>query len=352
MKYKDYGIVDFIKDPFFVEWVSNPNSKSNEFWTKWISSHPEQMPIILQAQQFISSIEYDNFEPLQEEEYIEMFENVLKKKPGIYSRFSKISSPFSKRRAKLFGLKIAASISVILIGFAAYFWYGNGTAETTEPQQIVQYSKNNPVGQKSLITLPDGSKIKLNSESTLSYDSNFGMKDRVVELKGEAYFDITSNPSLPFIIRSGDLTTKVLGTSFNVRFYEGEDKIQVLVVKGEVSVSNGLDSSFILNPKDLLEYSPGNKDIKKSVCLDFKSVIGWKDGILSFNNESFNEVIKKIHRWYGVEIVLEEGFEVEGYYTGEYQNKSLERVMDGISFASEFNYTILNENKILIHEKI
>jgi len=345
MRYEDYSVEDFIRDDFFVEWVNNPNSKSNEFWSKWMASYPSQVPTILRAQQFISSIGYKNFEPLKEEEYIEIFENVLKKKQPT-------SIGFSTKKITYVSLKVAASISIIIASILFYNWQSQQTDKSLASQEVIQYSKTNPVGQKSLITLPDGSKIKLNSGSVLTYDSRFGVENRVVELQGEAFFDITENPESPFIIRTGELQTRVLGTAFNVRSYVGEDKIQVLVVRGEVSVSDELGSSFVLNPKDLLEYTHYDKNVKKSICLDMKSIIGWKDGILSFHDESFKTVCKKIERWYGVEIDVEEGAKVKGFYTGEYQKMSLEKVMDGISFASEFDYKIINENKILITKKL
>ncbi len=345
MRYEDYNVEDFLKDDFFVEWVNNPNSKSNEFWTKWMASYPNQTPTILKAQQFISSISYKQFEPLNEEEYIEIFENVLKKKQTRVLNFS-------PKRINYFRFKIAASISFFLISFLAYSWYSQKADNDSTKQEVVQYSKVNPIGQKSLFTLPDGSKIKLNSGSTLTYDSEFGINNRTVELNGEAFFDIEKNPKSPFIIKTGELRTKVIGTAFNVRFYQGEDKIQVLVVRGEVSVSDDVGSSFVLNPKDLLEYTHYDKNVKKSICTDMKSVIGWKDGILSFHDESFKSVCKKIERWYGVEIEVEKGANVKGFYTGEYQNMSLEKVMDGISFASEFDYKIINENKMLITKRL
>jgi len=345
MKYEDYRVEDFIKDDFFVEWVNNPNSKSNEFWEKWMSSYPNQVSNILRAQQFITSIEYDDFEPLREDEYIEMFENLLKKK-------SSITPKHTAKKTITFRLKVAASISILFLSFLAFLWHTNQQDVLAASKQVVQFSKINPIGQKSLMTLPDGSKIKLNSGSSLTYNSDFGKKDRTVELKGEAFFDITKNPASPFIIRSGELLTKVLGTSFNIRSYDGEEKIQVLVVRGEVSVSDDLGSSFILNPKDILEYNHYDKNVQKTTCTDIKNVIGWKDGILSFSNETFNEVALKIQKWYGVDIVVEDGFNVQGEYTGEYQNMSLEKVMDGISFASAFDYKILSENKIFIYKKL
>jgi transmembrane sensor len=344
MKYEVYRISDFIKDGFFVEWVSNPNSKSNEFWTKWMSAHPDQVPAILQAQKFIANLAYDEFEVLREDEYIEMFENVLKTKSVSAAK----SSPKGMRG---WWFSVAASVILVSVTLGTLLWHGQKRSALAEAQEVVEFSKSNPIGQKSMIILPDGSKIKLNSGSTLTYDSDFGLQDRMVELKGEAFFDITENPELPFVIKSGELETRVLGTAFNIRNYQSEDEIQVLVVRGEVSVSDELGSSFILNPKDILEYSHRDKIVKKSICVDYKSIIGWKDGVLSFNDESFSEVVEKIHRWYGVEIVLEDGFVVEGSYTGEYQNKSLEKVMDGISFTSKFEYSILTENKILINKK-
>jgi len=343
MKYEAYGVEDFITDDFFVEWVKNPNSKSNEFWTKWMASYPSQVPTILKAQQFIYSIDYSDFEPLREEEYIEMFENVLKKnhKTNYYSPNKNIWNS---------QIKVAASIAILLLSSIAYVWHAN-LPDKVIAKKTIAYKKNNPVGQKSLMTLIDGSTVRLNSGSSLVYNSDFGINNRMVELKGEAFFDITKNSSLPFIITSGKLLTKVIGTSFNVRSYESEGKTQILVVRGEVSVSDERGSSFILNPKDLLEYTHSDKNVKKTICADIKSIIGWKDGILRFSNESFNEVAIKIQHWYGVEIVVEEGFDVRGQYKGEYQNMSLEKVMDGISFASGFGYEILSENKIYIYRK-
>ena len=344
MKYQDYGVEDFIKDEFFVEWVKNPNSKSNDFWKKWMAKHPEQVPVILQAQEFITSIRYDDFAELQEDEYLDIFEGVLRTQKK--KRYILAGSNFKS------WTRIAATIVLALVSTLVIL-HGLRRQKAVEQntQEVVQIVKNNPIGQKLLVSLPDGSKVKLNAGTTLIFDSEFGKTNRRVELRGEAFFDVQKRPELPFVIRSGELTTKVLGTSFNVRYYEDEDKIQVLVVRGEVAVSDDLGSSIVLNPRDILEYDHTDKNIRKTVCEDIAGIIGWKDGILSFNNEPFDRVVEKIHKWYGVEVEMAEGLRIEGYYTGEYKNKSLEKVMDGISYASGFDYRIVNENKILIYKE-
>ncbi len=346
MKYQDYGVEDFIKDEFFVEWVKNPNSKSNDFWKKWMAKHPEQVPVILQAQEFINSMRYDDFVELREDEYLDIFEGILRRhKAGRVVTVG--NSPVVKRWQR-----IAATIVLVLASvFGLYYGLHETNPVGQHPPEVVQFIKKNPLGQKLLVSLPDGSKVKLNAGTTLIYNSEFGKSNRKVELRGEAFFDVQKRPDLPFVIRSGELTTKVLGTSFNVRYYEDENKIQVLVVRGEVAVSDDIGSSIVLNPRDMLEYNHADKNIRKTVCEDIASIIGWKDGILNFNNEPFEQVVEKIHKWYGVDVEIEEGLRIEGYYTGEYKNKSLEKVMDGISYASGFNYRFINENKILIYKE-
>lgn len=339
MRYEDYKIWDFLRDEFFVDWVRNPTRESDAFWSEWIGAHPHRISTLEEAAHILKSIRYAEFKPLRQDENAEILEFILRERQANATKDSKF------KYFKL-ALKIAASITIVL---AAYLWLwsdsemNQGKIDTTE-----LITRSNPKGQKSLITLPDGSKVRLNSNSSLVFDSDYGINNRHVTLRGEAFFDVKKNANMPFIIRTGQLQTKVLGTSFDVRSYQGEGSIQIVVVSGEVEVSDSLGTSVLLNPKEVLEYSIYEGNIKRSVCRDFKSAIGWKDGFLVFDNESIDRVVEKIEDWYGVNIEFAKGCRIAGFYTGEYHNKSLERVMDGISYASGFQYQILNDTTILI----
>ncbi|MEQ9287803.1 MAG: FecR domain-containing protein [Cyclobacteriaceae bacterium] len=340
MKYQDYESVDFIKDEIFVDWVTNPNTQYNDFWKEYITANPDKLTKINLAKQFINSLEYEEHEALRSNEYVEMFENIMKRgKPEI----SRIIKMHPVRKV----LKYTAVFSLLLLSFIAYN-NQNGADDNIARGTKIPLAKNNPRGQKLLSILPDGTRVKLNSESTLVIDSRFGQEDRRVTLHGEAFFEVARDTKRPFIISTDNLVTRVLGTSFNFRSYSDEEKVQLLVVNGKVSVYDNYGDSMILKDHEMLEYDLYKHKITKSVCDDLKPYIGWKDGILIFDNDPYDTVIKKIEKWYDVRVQLSRDIVLTGEYSAEYHNKSLKKVLDGWSFASGFKYEINNEREILI----
>lgn len=337
MKYRDYQVVDFIKDDFFVEWIKNPNTESNSFWQEYIAANTDQIQTIKQAREFITSISYDDHQPLTGEEYIEIFESILKP--------SKQSTWGVNKKLVRQSLQLAATISIVFVLSVLY----RQIITKESPQNgapLAAIIKENPRGQKSTSILPDGTKISLNAESQLIIDPTYGINKRKVHLVGEAFFDVAPDKSKPFIIKTGKVETKVLGTSFNIRSFVNEDNIEILVVSGEVSVSDTLGNSILLNPNELLEYDYRNSMIKMTIHKNLIPYIGWKDGILAFEDDEFKQVIDKIEQWYDVKIIMEKNSQIHGKYTAEYNNKSLEKVMDGWSYASGFSYTLSKDNTV------
>lgn len=202
--------------------------------------------------------------------------------------------------------------------------------------------KSNPRGMKTLITLPDGSKVKLNSESQIEYYSNFE-ESRVVSLIGEAFFDVVKDTLSPFYVKAGDLSVRVLGTSFNVEAFAFEDKMKVALVTGKVMIEKreGLETRTLeyLDPTEIFIYDHKTSNFNKST-FDNNETIGWKEGKLIFKEANINEVVKKLERWYGVEIVVEEWTDIVGGFNGTYKNAPLEVVLAGMGFTSEFKYEI------------
>lgn len=336
MKYTDYEIWDFLLDDFFMGWVRNPNLESNEFWSNWIKTNPHKAAVLEKAAQVAKSIRYTDTQPLQPSEYNEMLESVVRRKRQ------------SPRRMRLV-LKIAAMVA---IAAGIYFWrIGIIQKSGPAPNNIEVITKYNSRGRKSLITLPDGSQVKLNAESSLTFTSDFGIKDRQVVLQGEAFFDVKRNPEIPFVIKTGQLETKVLGTTFDIRFYPEEEKIQIVVANGEVLVSDKQGTSVVLNPHDVFEFDVKKGNIKRSVCNDFDRLIGWKDGLLIFENDPLNEVFEKIENWYGVKIEFTNDFQALGSFTGTYRNCTLKNVMEGVSYASGFRYNFANDSTIVLSRK-
>ncbi len=153
-------------------------------------------------------------------------------------------------------------------------------------------------GEQKTITLPDGTEVCLNSKSTLKYPENFGEKDRMVEFCGEGYFMVAHDATKPFVVKTKTLSTKVLGTEFNLRCYNDED-VHVTLVKGSVEVSSYHDKVLMSPAQDA--YWEHDKLVVKEV--NPKDFTSWKDGILYFDNASLLTILQQLGRVYNVSVV-------------------------------------------------
>jgi transmembrane sensor len=226
-----------------------------------------------------------------------------------------------------------------------------------------------PKGQKSQLTLSDGTKIWLNAETHLVYPNSFNhAQTREVTLEGEAYFEVATNEKIPFIVQAGKLHIKVLGTSFNVKSYPDEQTIETTLIEGKVSLNSTTQPSgqVILNPSEKAVFSKSNQNIKieplgiaaprqqKPEAKEMASTqipdISWKEEVLHFNNNTFGEIVKKLERWYGYQIVVKNEELLLHRYQGKFANlESITQVLDAIGLTTPIKYTI--ENKKIIIEK-
>ena len=203
-----------------------------------------------------------------------------------------------------------------------------------------------PRGGEYSLVLADGTRVWLNSESSLRYPVQFAGNSRKVELTGEAYFEVTHNPHKPFIIKSYDTEVKVLGTSFNVSSYEDEEYIATTLVEGSVEVS-------CLGNKELLV--PGYQAVVKrgdnrfninQVNTDLYT--SWKDGVFRFKNQSLEEICHQLSRWYNVEFFFTDHKYRELRFTGAAKkDKPLDFALGLIEKMADVQFAIKND-KIII----
>ena len=244
-------------------------------------------------------------------------------------------------RFRLF-YRIAAAVIVLLVA-SMVAWKVNGIGEEEEISTVSIVEKSSPRGQKATIFLSDGSKVKLNSSSSIRYASDFGQENRNIELVGEAFFEVAENPDLPFVVKSGDVTTTALGTSFNIRSYSYQKDVEVALVTGKTKVST-LEGKkeYALLPGQSAIFNKGDRSFVKSVFQP-RIALAWKDGILYFKNASFREVMKTLEEWYDVDISVdyrgEPKKELNGI-NGEFKNQSLTNVMKIMSHARDFEYVL------------
>ena len=172
-------------------------------------------------------------------------------------------------------------------------------AEKVTPAQLMALSV--PRGQDYHLTLADGTQVWLNAESRLEFPDRFNGNTREVRLSGEAYFEVKKDAKRPFIVHSDYLTTRVLGTSFNVRVYSSRDAA-VTLVKGRVQVKAGNEAQ-ILAPGQQASLA-GSKLAVKAV--DTYPVTQWKEGFFYFDNQSLFSIMQDLARWYGVNVSFDD----------------------------------------------
>lgn len=170
-----------------------------------------------------------------------------------------------------------------------------------------QYNElSNPRGSKVIgLTLADGSKVWLNAASSLRYPTAFTGKERQVEITGEAYFEVTHDPAMPFVVSKGGMTVQVLGTHFNINAYEDERSLKVTLLKGSVSVSTAVRlQPRVIRPGEQAQVErDGNIELVDSVDLD--EVMAWKNGLFSFKGAGIESIMRQVARWYDVDVVFD-----------------------------------------------
>lgn len=174
----------------------------------------------------------------------------------------------------------------------------NSNSEGDKPAGYNIFST--PRGGKYEVNLPDGTKIILNAESSLRYPAKFTGSERRVELKGEAYFEVAHDRNRPFRVVSDHQTIEVLGTHFNVNAYDDEENIKTTLLEGKVKVSVDEGSSVIIKPG---EQAVAGKNKIKIDEVNTDDIVAWTTNTFVFSNENLGSIMRKISRWYDVEVV-------------------------------------------------
>jgi len=200
-----------------------------------------------------------------------------------------------------------------------------------------------PEGQKSMIVLSDGSSVWLNSGSTLKYQNNFNAQVREVEIEGEAYFEVKEDKSKMFRVKSGAANVEVYGTAFNVKNYKEEKKLEVTVENGNVGVmKDGYRLADLTKGKQVILNEETNDIRLNSVAVDV--VTAWKNDELIFDGTPFEEVIRYLERWYGVNITIEEKMKHKHNYTFKVKTETLRELLKLLKVITPLQYTIDGKN--------
>lgn len=290
-------------------------------------------------------------------------------------RFNKKVEPSIKITKKQNGhwFYKVASIALLLISSFFIYLYLNSNYKDNQP--TVSTSQMNtveiPIGEKGQVTLSDGTKVWLNSGSKLTYPPLF-TESREVTFEGEAYFDVATNKQIPFYVRTADITVKVTGTEFNIKSYPEEETVTTTLIEGIVEIldnDKGV-SQVSLKPNEVATFNKEKRsfvleEIKKEQALSgqkintkkiheitpsVESITSWKENHLVFENETLQEMVKKMERWFGVNFILNMEESNERYSGKFVYNESIEQVLYVLSRTTPIKYKI-EKNNVTINPK-
>jgi len=306
--------------------------------TTWLNQSPGNKKVYAQMVLLLLSPDGDKMETLQEDVW-----------SGLKNKTTDKSSSATQQFHMNTVYKIAASfLLVVSIVFAIYKLSVDKSEVNNRLAEQKPIERVSLPGQKITTVLPDGTLVKLNSDSKLIITSDFSSNDRKVHLTGEAFFEVTRDETRPFVITTDFMEIEVLGTSFNVSAYENNLSRSVAVKSGKVLVSknsNGSSVELIAQEMSLLS---GQGQLKKHRIINPLLAFGWVDQMIVFENESVEEVLTTISRWFGVEIVINDAISNNKLYTATYENPSLKEVLESMSYVYNFKYSI-HEKKVIIN---
>lgn len=249
-----------------------------------------------------------------------------------------------------------AAVAVLLFVASIVLYQNNGnipfftdTDSQTETASTF-VTVNTEDGSKKEVVLPDGSIALLNIDSKLVYPEEFGADIREITLIGEAFFDIAHNKQKPFIVNTNNMKVKVLGTSFNVKSYPDDKKVETTLVTGKVELIREKESSVILEPsqKAVFDKSVEKMEIEE---VETSDVTAWREGKLIFNKTSMEQVIKDLERKYNTTFNINSPDLLHYEYTGTFDNLTLEEVLQLLIISSPIEYTITKNKTIVLNMK-
>jgi transmembrane sensor len=207
----------------------------------------------------------------------------------------------------------------------------------------VMHTLATPVGGKFQVTLPDGTRVWLNSSSSLKYPSRFTGNERTVQLSGEGYFEVAKNIEKPFRVLSGNMNVEVIGTHFNINAYQDEPFFAATLLEGSVKVSSGSNSKLL---------TPGqqsaiiNNDIRISI-VDTSNIIAWKNNEFKFTDATIETIMRQVQRWYGAEVVYQE--KVAHHFNATIErSESIDNLLHYLEGTGQVHFKLENKKIIVM----
>ena len=285
------------------------------------------------------------------EEFFMLFETAWKESPDEMPRdvqermYRRLSRELDEKKTKTILLRsrfswkvwpqIAVACIIIVLGLVNYRM--NDKQKQLSTQNFTVLAEK---GQRAFITLPDSTKVWLNSDTKISYPADYGLKERNVTLVGEAYFEVAKNPDKRFIVEAKGMQVEALGTSFNVNAYQNDNKIIASLLSGSVRVSYDRHVA-ILKPHESVKVDLLNRSFSRYKDESMQNIALWRKNEITFDGEPLEEITHIMSRLYNTTICIEDESLKKVCYIGTIRNNNLENFIDIINLTTPVVY----ENK-------
>lgn len=261
---------------------------------------------------------------------------------------SKISNAQKPRHVIGFWDRRMVAAIVFLLGLGALIYFSQFKNETNP---LILIEKQTSSIQRAKVTLPDGTVVQMNVNSSLKYPEQFEESNRTVLLEGEAFFEVVRDTTKPFYVKTQQLNTKVLGTSFNVNAYPGRTEV-ITVNTGKVRVSS---NEFQEQMVDLLPNEAVTRNQERGILeteqVVASRIIAWTSGHLEFDMLPFDQVIAQLEQFYHQEIILENYSKGSCLIKASFENNGLNFILSNLQLLADFSYEETMDGKLRIHFK-
>ena len=195
-----------------------------------------------------------------------------------------------------------------------------------------------PKGERTQMMFQDGTKVYINSDSYMRYPRKFGISERTVELKGEAYFVVVKNKNRPFVVNLNGPSIRVLGTSFNVEAYPENDDIKVNLDEGRINLKLLSDVEVPVSPGECVVYNKNTKSYRVNRNTDTGASSVWKSNVISFKDTTLDEVFSRLGRWYNVDFEVEDDIPSDLHITLVSRHTLIEKVLEDLVKISPLSF--------------
>jgi ferric-dicitrate binding protein FerR (iron transport regulator) len=359
MDISTWTIEDFVFDPGFRKWLFSTDSLTNLIWEEQLAKYPHKIKEVMRAREMLVHLNLEA--PILSEYEKDRLWNKIEGKIALYQEEGSTGSSVppkanssirrmeQNKKSPIQKFPFYRVVAILLIcfgmGFLARQIYHQKKLPTLAPTKYTAHDTR--PGVKSKLTLTDGTRVMLNSGSELYYEENFSPDKRELYLFGEAYFEVFPDAKRPFVVRTGEVSTTALGTSFGIQAQKNS-LVNVYLLSGEVLVADASakPSELYLKKGEAARMNEKGELVKSN--FDEEQQTAWTRGVILFNTTPIMEALHILENWYGVKFDLINQPDAQLKVSGKFDNEILQNILLGLSYSARFQFDI-QDNKVKIN---